>query len=101
MFSDYSPGGVGGRRCGYPLIRLPVVDGTGTLLVAPGEKGRTGRATHRRVSMEVSESHSFPRHALNSRRIDPTIVKLQVAATEVVRKDDNDVWRLGARAEGG
>ena len=100
MFADYSPGGVDGRRCGHPLIRLSVVDGTGTLLIAPGEKSRTGRATHLRVSMEVSESHSFPRHALNLSRTDPTIVKLQVAATEVVRKDDNDVWRLGTRAEG-
>lgn len=95
----------GGRGCGNPLIGFPVanddVDDAGALLVATGEKSGAGRAAHRGVGMEVGKGHSFPCHALDPGRLDPAIVELQVAATEVVREDDDDVWGPGGRAEDG
>ena len=60
-------------------------------LIAPGEEGGARGAAHRRVGMEVGECHAFLRHPINPRGLDPAVVRAEVAATEIVRQNDNDI----------
>ncbi len=60
-------------------------------MLAGQQRAAAGRAD-RATAIEVREPHSFGRHAVKVRRLDlPLPVATQIAITEIVGEDQNDV----------
>ncbi|OQB36017.1 MAG: hypothetical protein BWY09_02077 [Candidatus Hydrogenedentes bacterium ADurb.Bin179] len=62
-------------------------------LVHSGHQGTPGWRAHRTARVGLGKTHALHGHAVQSRRQDFLLtVTTQVAITQVVRENENDVW---------
>ena len=67
-------------------------------MITPGEKSGAGRTANRGIGVEVSEGQAFFGHLLNAGSLNPTVVKFEITAAEIIGQNDDDVGRSFAES---